>query len=119
MRVYIEIGNICNLSCSFCPKLTRPKRQMKEEELRHILSECAPAADELYFHLMGEPLLHPQLDTFLSVAEEFKVPVCITTNGTLLREKGDILLKHANIVKKVSISLQSYESNKKKEPLFS
>ena len=119
MRVYIEIGNICNLACSFCPQIARERRQMNLAEFQRVLSECAPIASELYFHLMGEPLLHPELDSFLSVAEEYSVPVCITTNGTLLKTKGENLLRHAHIVKKVSISLQSYESNKQKEPLCS
>ena len=94
MRVYIEIGNVCNLSCSFCPRITREKRQMNEGEFRRVMTECAPVASEIYFHLMGEPLLHPMLDTFLSIAEEFGIPVCITCNGTLLSKKGYILLQH-------------------------
>ena len=117
MRVYIEIGNVCNLSCSFCPRITREKRQMNEGEFRRVMTECAPVASEIYFHLMGEPLLHPMLDTFLSIAEEFGIPVCITCNGTLLSKKGYILLQHAKIIKKVSISLQSFESNSKKQTL--
>ena len=116
-RVYIEIGNICNLSCSFCPKLSRAPRQMQPHELRHVLNECAPMASEIYFHLMGEPLLHPKLDELLSIAEEFCIPVCLTTNGTLLPRTKEILLSHCNIIKKVSISLQSYESNQRSASL--
>ena len=119
MRVYIEIGNICNLACSFCPPIAREKRQMNAEEFRRVMAECAPVASEIYFHLMGEPLLHPELDTFLGIAEEYGIPVCITCNGTLLSKKGSILLSHAKIIKKVSISLQSYEANKEKQSLCS
>lgn len=116
-RVYIEIGNICNLSCSFCPGFSRPARQMTPEEVRRVLDECAPIASEFYFHLMGEPLLHPELDTLLSIAEGYGIPVSITTNGTLLNRTANVLLGHCDIIKKVSISLQSYESNQRNTSL--
>ena len=111
-RIYIEIGNICNLACSFCPSLRRERRQMTVEEFRRVMEEATPLASEIYLHLMGEPLLHPELDALLSVAEEFNVPVCVTTNGFLLPKRGEILLQHEKIIKKVNISLQSYEANR-------
>jgi HD superfamily phosphohydrolase YqeK len=48
---------------------------MNVEEFRRVMAECAPVASEIYFHLMGEPLLHPELDTFLGIAEEYGIPV--------------------------------------------
>ena len=111
-RVYIEIGNVCNLSCSFCPSLKRERRQMTVEEFHRVMAEAAPLASEIYLHLMGEPLLHPALDSLLNVAEEYSTPLCITTNGFLLQRRGEVLFKHKNIIKKVNISLQSYEANR-------
>ncbi len=110
-RVYIEIGNICNLSCSFCPKLSRAPRQMTKGEFKRVMDEVSPLASEIYLHLMGEPLLHHELDDFLKIAKGYGIPVSITTNGTLLATRGDILLRYSEIIKKVSISLQSYEAN--------
>ena len=63
-----------------------------------------------YFHLMGEPLLHPDLEAFLAIAGELGFRVMITTNGILLREKGEILCKSPALIK-VNISLQSFEAN--------
>ena len=111
-RVYIEIGNICNLSCSFCPPIKREKRRMRVEEFRRVMDECAPIASEIYLHLLGEPLMHPEFDSLLTVAETYGVPVCITTNGFLLPKCGNVLLKHSEMIKKVNISLQSYEANR-------
>lgn len=111
-RIYIEISNICNLSCSFCPPIKREKRRMRVEEFRRVMDECAPIASEIYLHLLGEPLMHPELDSLLTVAETYGVPVCITTNGFLLPKCGNVLLKHSEIIKKVNISLQSYEANR-------
>lgn len=116
-RIYIEIGNICNLSCSFCPTLKREKHQMTTVEFRRVMEQVSPIAGEIYFHLMGEPLLHSDLDLLLSITEEYGIPVCITTNGFLLSKRGDVLLKHNKILKKVNISLQSYEANRVSLPL--
>ena len=118
-RVYIEIGNICNLACAFCPTLKRERRQMNEVEFRRVMDEVTPNASEIFFHLMGEPLLHPLLDCFLSIAEGYGVPVSITTNGFLLSKQGEVLLHHNKIIKKVNISLQSYEANRERCSLAS
>ena len=64
----------------------------------------------LYFHVMGEPLLHPQLAELLAIAGGLGFRVCITTNGTLLPEKGSVLLA-APALHKVSVSLHSFEGN--------
>ena len=74
-RVYIEIGNICNLACSFCTGTTRPKRQMSTVEFSHVLKKVEPYTKYIYLHVMGEPLLHPELPVLLDIAGElgFKV----------------------------------------------
>ena len=69
-KVYVEISNLCNLSCAFCPGTKRQKRAMTEEEFANLLPKLRPYTDFLYFHLMGEPLCHPKLDIFLKLAHE-------------------------------------------------
>jgi len=115
-RLYVEIGNICNLSCSFCPKTKRKSRQMSSEEFEKILIKAKGIVKYLYLHVMGEPLLHPELDKMLSLAKAHAMPVCITTNGTLLKTRGEILLSHADIIHKVSVSLHAPEGNSIYEP---
>ena len=111
-RAYVEIGNICNLACSFCPGTRRAPRQMTPEEFRVAASRLAPEARYLYLHVMGEPLLHPHLDAILSIASEYGFRVCITTNGVLLSGgAGETLLRHADALHKVSVSLHSAEGN--------
>lgn len=109
-KAYLEITNVCNLACSFCPGTKREKRFMSEEEFRTLAGKLRPHTDYIYFHLMGEPLLHPQLKEFLAIAGELGFKVIITTNGTLLEKKADILLEAAAL-HKVNISLQSFEAN--------
>lgn len=111
-RAYVEIGNICNLSCSFCPGTQREPRQMAEAEFRAVCQRLAGRVKFLYLHLMGEPLLHPGLDIFLKIMKEFDFKTCITTNGTLLKERASVLLKHSDAVHKVAISMHAPEGNR-------
>lgn len=109
-KVYVEISNICNLRCSFCPGTKRMPKAMTEAEFSSILDKLQPYTDYLYFHLMGEPLCHPQLEKFLFIAEQKGFKVILTTNGTLLVRQQSLLLK-APALHKVNISLHSFEAN--------
>ena len=109
-KVYIEITNICNLSCSFCPKTKRKKGVLSVDDFKKVLSEVKPYSKYIYFHLMGEPLLNENLEKFLEIAYEEGFKVNITTNGTLLPRAKDILLK-AKALRQVNISLHSFEAN--------
>ena len=112
-KVYVEISNICNLSCSFCPGTTRKRKRMSVQEFELILNKIKPYTDYIYFHLLGEPLCHPDLEKFLQIAEKTSFKVIITTNGTLLNKNKDILLK-SNSHYKTVISLHSFEANDNK-----
>lgn len=109
-KVYVEISNLCNLSCSFCPGTKRKKRAMTEEEFSSLLPKLRPYTDFLYFHLMGEPLCHPKLGRFLELAHAAGFKVILTTNGTLLHERQALLLASAGL-HKVNISLHAFEAN--------
>ena len=109
-KVYIEISNVCNLNCSFCPGTKRTAKIMTEAEFKTVIQKVAPFTDYVYFHLLGEPLLHPKLESFLKIAEDNGLKVIITTNGTLLKDKSDILLNSKSHYKTV-ISLHSFEAN--------
>lgn len=106
-RVYVEITNVCNLHCSFCHGHSRPLSFMSEAQFLRVLEEVRGKTEYVYYHLMGEPLLHPLLGSFLSLAGERSFRSVITTNGTLLRERGDVLL--AGGVYKVNVSVHSLE----------
>ena len=109
-KIYIEISNICNLSCRFCPGTRRDKKRMTAEEFALLLPKLQPYTDYLYFHIMGEPLCHPDLDTFLSNAGEAGFRVILTTNGTLLSQKLATLQTAASL-HKINISLHAFEAN--------
>ena len=109
-KVYLEISNLCNLRCSFCPGTSRPHRAMTETDMAALLPKLKPYTDYLYFHLMGEPLLHPRLESFLAMAHEAGFRVILTTNGTLLAKQQEMLLASPGL-HKVNISLHAFEAN--------
>jgi len=109
-KIYLEISNLCNLRCAFCPGTKRPGRRMTEAEFSALLPKLRPFSDYLYFHLMGEPLCHPLLDRFLDLAGQAGFKVILTTNGTLLPRLQKTLLA-APALHKVNISLHAFEAN--------
>ena len=111
-KVYIEITNVCNLSCNFCPKTKRKYKFMNKEEFTYILNEVKPFTEHIYFHLMGEPLLNEDIEYFFEESRNKGLHVNLTTNGTLLSKVGDKLIK-AKSLRQVNISLHSFEANKK------
>ena len=115
-RTYLEITNVCNLACAFCPGTTREKRFMAPEDFALLAKKLRPYTEYLYLHVMGEPLLHPQLAEILRTCTELDYRVCLTTNGTLLPEKLP-LLRDCPALHKVSVSLHSFEGNGKSEGL--
>lgn len=109
-KVNVEIGNVCNLQCSFCPEVLREKRFMTPEFFEGVLLQIAPLTDLVCFHLMGDPLVHPQLDEFVRLCERHSVPVFMVTNGVLLREKQHRLLLSPSM-HQVNFSLHSFADN--------
>jgi radical SAM protein with 4Fe4S-binding SPASM domain len=83
---------------------------LTETEFTQLLPKLRPYTDYLYFHLMGEPLLHPLLGRFLEMAGDAGFHVILTTNGTLLAKQQSILLD-APALHKVNISLHAFEAN--------
>ncbi len=109
-KIYLEISNICNLSCAFCPGTKRQKQVMTPEAFSVLLPKLRPFTEYLYFHLMGEPLCHPQLGQLLTLAGEQGFKVILTTNGTLLKHQQALLLS-APVLHKVNVSLHAFEAN--------
>ena len=109
-KIYLEISNLCNLRCSFCPGTGRKKQQMTPEEFASLAPKLRPYTDYLYFHLMGEPLFHPRLDAFLEIAHAHGFRIILTTNGTLLAQRQELLLS-APALHKINISLHAFEAN--------
>lgn len=110
-RIYVEIGNVCNLHCSFCPSTSREPRRMTASEFRTVCGRLSGHTEYIYLHVMGEPLFHPELCALLDIAKEFGYKTCITTNGTLLPTLEKELIARADAIHRISISLHCIEGN--------
>ena len=105
------------MNCSFCHGHSRPARKMTVDELDTVLKKLDGITKHLYFHLMGEPLTHPDLPTFIKMAYDRGFKPMITTNGTLISRRGkEILNVKANdgttpCLHKINISLHSFEGD--------
>lgn len=106
-RVYVEITNICNRSCSFCPSTKREPRRITTDEFRTVCERLLGVTDYLYLHIMGEPLTVPNLAELIAFGKEYGYKISITTNGTLLKTRGESLL--SALPYKVNVSLHSFE----------
>ena len=103
-KVYIEITNKCNLNCSFCIGNERKKKFMTRDEFLIILNKLKRYTKYLYFHLMGEPLLHPDINEFINIASE-DYYINITTNGYLIKR-----IENNKNIRQLNISLQDFDS---------
>jgi radical SAM protein with 4Fe4S-binding SPASM domain len=109
-KVYVEISNVCNLQCTFCPEVARDKKFMEPDLFKKVVMAVSPLTEEICFHLMGEPLLHPEFDAYVNFCDTLGVRVNLTTNGILLNpERMKVLMNPA--LKQINFSLQSFESN--------
>ena len=110
-KIYIEITNICNLNCKFCPDTKRNKEFMSIENFESIIKKIHKHTRLVCLHVKGEPLLHPNLGALLAVLEKYGLKANITTNGTLIDKNIDIL-KFSNAVRQINFSIHSITQNK-------
>lgn len=109
-KIYIEITSACNLKCSFCPPTKRQSEFMKMDTFENILDQIKDYTDYIYFHVKGEPFLHPNIDELLDMSYEKGFQVNVTTNGTLTKKiKDKIIGKPA--LRQLNFSLHSFDGN--------
>ena len=109
-KIYIEITNICNLKCRFCKDTKRKKEFMSPDAFEKIIQKIAGYTNLVCLHVKGEPLLHPNLERILAILEKYQLQANITTNGTLITDKIEIL-KKSKAVRQLNISLHSLSQN--------
>lgn len=117
--VYIEITNVCNLNCSFCPcgkadskdadrsGIKCPRDFMSSELFERCIAEAATVAENVYFHVLGEPTLHPGFGLFLKKLEATPLKLNLTTNGTTIARVSERILECA-AVRQVNFSTHAY-----------
>lgn len=90
MKIYqIEISNLCNLTCTYCPHpgQERPRGLMSHEVFEktlELLIRCGQRT--AYLHNFGEPLLNPEVADFVRLCTTRGVAASFFTNGVLLTD---------------------------------
>ncbi|MEA2029919.1 MAG: radical SAM/SPASM domain-containing protein [Campylobacterota bacterium] len=108
-RVYIEITDICGLSCSFCT--TQPaNRTMSLEHFELIISQVKDYTQEVALHMMGDPLVLSNLKEYLEILQRHKLRAFITTSGYYTAKHHPTTLLH-EATKQINISINSYNKN--------
>ena len=125
-NVYIEITNVCNLHCSFCPCGTMPasttekvlgSATLQNAEARtfmpsELFEKCIAGAQEIgatnvYFHVLGEPTLHPGFVHYVKKLEQTPLKLTLTTNGSTIERTGPQILA-SPAVRQVNFSTHAY-----------
>ncbi len=101
-KVYLEVTNICNLDCPFCIKNNRNKEYISIDNFNIILDKLNGYTKYLYFHLMGDALMHPNINELIDIASK-NYYVNITTNGYLINK-----IKDNNNIRQINISMHSF-----------
>ena len=111
-RLHIEVTNVCNFKCEFCPDaiMARRRGHMDPELLEDLLQAVADGqmARIVTFHLMGEPMIYPYIFQGIHQAVRRSLRLHLTTNGStfhLFPEHIEKLVQSG--IPKVTISLQT------------
>lgn len=114
----VELTNNCVMRCGFCPRgrpgvLTRKKGFMKLELFERLLSQMSP--HQVHYHpleldMMGESLLHPQVDKFVELATHRALQVEMSVNPSLLIPELARRLVNAGITR-IVLSLDGMDNS--------
>ena len=109
-KVYIELTNICGLTCSFCPTKELQSTSMTLEFFENILIQLKPYTKEIAYHVFGDPLTLNNLEKYLDISHKHNFKVHITTSGYYLDKFSINLFLHPAI-KQINFSLNSFNKN--------
>lgn len=109
-RIYIELTNICGLSCSFCPTKALPSQTMTTEFFESIIVQAKAYTREVACHVVGDPMTLANLDEYLDILDFHGMKALLTSSGYFLKKQPYQTLFHP-AVKQINISLNSYNKN--------
>lgn len=109
-KIYLEITNACNLNCDFCIKNSRKITNITIDNYKYIINKIKNNTKEIYLHVLGEPLIHKDINYLIDYATKEGLLVNITTNGYLIDK-----IKDNHNIHRLNISLHSYNKKYKKE----
>jgi radical SAM protein with 4Fe4S-binding SPASM domain len=109
-RIYIELTNVCGLSCSFCPTKELPSKEMDLDFFESIIRQASVYTKEIACHVVGDPLTQSNLGDYLDIIHKYGLKALLTTSGYFLKKHSYETLFHP-CVKQINISLNSFNKN--------
>ncbi|MGB3299100.1 MAG: radical SAM/SPASM domain-containing protein [Phormidesmis sp.] len=115
-RIHLEVTNVCNFKCEFCPDaiMERKRGHMSMALLIRALDEISQQrlAKVVAFHLMGEPLIYPPIFEAIAQALTRNLNLHLTTNGSTFHIRPEHINQLVTAgIPKVTISLQTPDPN--------
>lgn len=106
----VEVTNKCNAHCIMCPREKTPAQGlMAEATFRQVIKNAREygRVDQFVFAGLGEPLLHPDIVTYVKAASDAGFKPGIVTNASLLkREIAEALVRSG--LKEVNVSIGGF-----------
>lgn len=112
-KIYIELSDICGLNCGFCPSVKGVRGAMSVEKFGIIAKKVAGVGRIYTFHLLGDPLVLPNLKDFVKIANAHKMTLELTTSGFYMSEKNAQLLLESENIRQINLSLMAFLAQKK------
>lgn len=109
-RIYIELTNVCGLSCSFCPTKALPSKEMDLRFFESVIIQAKAYTNEIACHVVGDPLTQSNLHDYLDIIHKHGLKAMLTTSGYFLKKHSYDTLFHP-CVKQINISLNSFNKN--------
>ena len=109
-RIYIELTNVCGLSCSFCPTKELPSKEMDLDFFESVIVQAKEYTKEIACHVVGDPLTQSNLYAYLDIIHKYGLKAMLTTSGYFLKKHAYDTLFHP-CVKQINISLNSFNKN--------
>ncbi|MBN2894782.1 MAG: radical SAM/SPASM domain-containing protein [Campylobacterales bacterium] len=110
VRAYVEITNVCGLTCSFCPPKTLPPLTMPLALFERVLEQLRPYTREVALHVVGDPLTLGHLHDYLDLCGAYEMRVMLTTSGFYTRRHSVGTLTHS-VIRQLNFSLNSFNKN--------
>jgi len=110
MEKYLRIilTNRCNLHCTYCFSENYPKgnEELKPDMLKQILQKSGIRKFNKIVLTGGEPTLNSYFKENARIAKNFSKELNLTTNGTTITEKSEVLeLLRENVIDTITFSL--------------
>ncbi|TKX32957.1 SPASM domain-containing protein [Campylobacter aviculae] len=112
-KIYIELSDICGLKCDFCPSKKAVRGIMSIEKFDILAKQIHNQSKLFTLHLLGDPLLLPDLESYLKIAKEYKMKLEITTSGFYFNDRNKNLLLIYDNIYQINISLMAFLSQNK------